>query len=78
MRCESHALSAERVGDISSAHEEAVDGVGGFAGGGVEEPDIAGGVGGEGREKSVEVEVEGAVLSECFVACAAYVVEHRC
>jgi hypothetical protein len=53
--CVDHASSAHFSSVISTAEEETVDGVGGgLADGGVVELDVAGGVGGEGREEGVE------------------------
>jgi hypothetical protein len=49
----------------STAVEETVDGVGGgLAGGGVVEFDVAGGVGGEGREEGVDIGTVDAIFSE--------------
>lgn len=83
MGCETDALSAEWKRDVTAAHEEAVDGgrrmmMFVFPCGGVEESNVVGSdVGGKGREKGIEIDVEGAVWSEGVVACAAYVVENR-
>jgi hypothetical protein len=63
--CVDHASSAHITIDISAAVEETVDGVGGgLAGGGVVEFDVAGGVGGEGREEGVDIGTVDAIFSE--------------
>jgi hypothetical protein len=64
--CVDHAFSANFRTDISTAEEETVDGVGGggLASGGVVEFDVAGGVGGKGREEGVDIGTVDAILGE--------------
>jgi hypothetical protein len=63
--CVDHASSAHITIDISAAVEETVDGAGGgLAGGGVIEFDVAGGVGGEGREEGVDIGTVDAIFGE--------------
>lgn len=65
MGCVDHASSAHITIDISAAVEETVDGAGGgLAGRGVIEFDVAGGVGGEGREEGVDIGTVDAIFSE--------------
>jgi len=66
--CVEHASSAHFSSDISTTEEETVDGVGGgLTDGGVVEFNVAGCVGGEGREEGVETGGIYAILGEGMV-----------